>query len=211
MFTGLIEDIGTVSRLDGSAGGLTLRIETAMPLDGMKIGESICCDGACLTVVEKAEGRFGADLSFETLQRTTWQSARVGRRVNLERALRPGDRLDGHIVSGHVDGVGKLARRVERASALELFFKCGPELLRYVVPKGSIAVDGISLTVNEANRDGFSVVLVPHTRKRTTLGEKRAGAEVNLECDIIGKYVERLITKDGRIDRAFLAEHGFLK
>lgn len=211
MFTGLIEDIGEVKSSSRDAQGIRLQIGTAFETDRIGLGDSICCDGACLTVVATDASSFTVELSHETVSVTTFKDVRPGRRLNLERALKLGDRLGGHIVSGHIDGTGRLVRIETHGRARDLTFHCGPDLLRYIVDKGSITIDGISLTVNRVDNQGFRLTLIPHTLGETTLADKRVGQEVNLECDILGKYVEKLISKDGKIDREFLAERGFLK
>lgn len=211
MFTGLIEDVGVLRRLERKREGALLEIETALPTAEIGLGDSVSCDGTCLTVVDKSDRTFIVELSYETLKRSTWDDAKPGRTVNLERALKVGDRLGGHIVNGHVDGVGLLTRRQKRGESLEIAIQCDQALLRYIVEKGSVAVDGISLTVNKVSANGFDLALIPHTQGKTTLAEKREGQRLNLETDILGKFVEKLITKGGKIDRAFLAEQGFIK
>jgi len=193
MFTGLIEELGTVKGTRSQAGGMRLSIAGKTILDGMKAGDSIAVNGACLTVVELSHSLFGADVSKETLTKTTLGRLRVGDRVNLERAMRPTDRLGGHLVAGHVDAVGVI-RTIERTGEVSLFtFEAPPEVLRYLIYKGSIAIDGISLTVNEIQGERFSVTIIPHTAHQTTLGIKKAGDPVNLEADLIGKYVEKFV------------------
>ncbi len=212
MFTGLIEDMGRVRNIVRQSAGLAVEIACdALPVEELRLGDSVACNGTCLTVVAKAAKGFTVELSTETVARSTWKDAKPGWEVNLERALAVGGRLDGHIVSGHVDGVGTIRRLQKAGAALDVTIAAGPEVLRYVVEKGSIAVDGISLTVNRVDANGFGLMLIPHTREKTTLAGKREGATVNLECDILGKYVEKLLMKDGKIDRAFLARNGFLK
>jgi riboflavin synthase len=194
MFTGLVEDLGTVVRADrrDDAVVLTIRPRTIAVAE-LTIGESVCHDGVCLTVTEIGDGAYAVLAGAETLRRTTIGDARVGSAMNLERALRVGDRLGGHLVAGHVDATGTvLGRRDERANLIYLV-GASPEVLRYVVAKGSIAIDGISLTVNRVGPDGFEVAIIPHTAAATTLAGKHAGARVNLEVDVIGKYVEKLI------------------
>ncbi|MBP6631309.1 MAG: riboflavin synthase [Kofleriaceae bacterium] len=195
MFTGLVEDLGTVARLDRRSDALVLTVRPRqLPVGELVLGESVCHDGVCLTVTAVERDVYTVLAGAETLARTTLSGLRVGARVNLERALRAGDRLGGHMVAGHVDGVGELARRVDRGANLVLTFRPtgGPGLLRYVVEKGSIAIDGISLTVNRVDGDGFDVALIPHTVSATTLGERQVGQRVNLEVDVIAKYVEKL-------------------
>ena len=193
MFTGLIEELGTVKGIRSQAGGMRLSIAGKTVLDGMKAGDSIAVNGACLTVVEMSHSVFGADVSKETLTKTTLGRLRVGDRVNLERAMRPADRLGGHLVAGHVDAVGVI-RTIERLGEASLFtLEAPPEVLRYLIYKGSIAVDGISLTVNEVQGERFTVTIIPHTVRQTTLGLKKAGDPVNLEADMIGKYVEKFV------------------
>ena len=196
MFTGLIEEVGTVKGIRSQSGGMRLSIAGKTVLDGMKAGDSIAINGACLTVVEMSHLVFGADVSKETLTKTTLGRLRVGDRVNLERAMRPTDRLGGHLVAGHVDAVGVI-RTIERTGEVSLFtFEAPPEVLRYLIYKGSIAIDGISLTVNEIQGERFSVTIIPHTVRQTTLGLKKAGDPVNLEADMIGKYVEKFVKTD---------------
>ncbi len=211
MFTGLIENVGKLKGIERQTDGLVVEIATAIPTGELAIGDSVACDGACLTVVATTATTFKAELSHETVARTSWKTAAVGRPVNLERALKLGDRLGGHIVSGHIDAVGRVARCNPRGRALDIVIHCEHEILRYIVEKGSIAIDGISLTVNTVDTQGFQITLIPHSQGATTLADKRPGDVVNLEADVLGKYVEKLIMKDGKIDRTFLAEHGFLK
>jgi len=194
MFTGLVEDIGTVVRADRQGDALVLAVRPAtLSVAELAVGESVCHDGACLTVTEKAGEVYTVLAGAETLARTTLADARLGSELNLERALRVGDRLGGHMVAGHVDGTGVIAARRDEGANLVYTVAADAALLRYVVEKGSIAVDGISLTVNRVDRDGFDVAIIPHTAEHTTLGEKHPGARVNLEVDLIGKYVEKLL------------------
>ncbi|HKA87150.1 MAG TPA: riboflavin synthase [Haliangiales bacterium] len=194
MFTGLVEDIGRVERLDRRSEAAILTIApTSIPAEDLAIGESISVDGVCLTVEERERGRFRVQAGAETLARTTIGALRPGSRVHLERAVRPHDRLGGHIVIGHVDGVGEIAGRRPVGPSVEMSFRAPREVLRYVVDKGSIAVDGISLTVNRVDDHAFDVLLIPHTLDKTALGDKRPGDKVNLEVDIIGKYVEKFV------------------
>lgn len=213
MFTGLIEDTGRVAgfRRQNEAG--VLIIETGLPTGEIALGDSVAVNGACLTVTEKNAGSLTFDVSPESMSRTSIGSVRNGSRVNLERALRLGDRLGGHIVSGHIDCVGQLSRSEERSGNHQLYFSLPPEHARYIVEKGSVTIDGISLTVNSVTRDGFSVNIIPHTYTVTTLSQLRTGGQVNIETDIIGKYVERLTApwkSEGGLSMKTLAENGFV-
>jgi riboflavin synthase len=196
MFTGLVEDVGTVVRADRRSNALVLAIKPAkIPLAELTVGESVCHDGACLTVTEVDPGRgaYRVLAGGETLARTALGALAAGKRVNLERSLRVGDRLGGHWVTGHVDGTGELVARRDLGANLVLVFRAPPALLRYVVEKGSIAVAGVSLTVNAVDGDGFSVAIIPHTRDLTSLGELAVGDRINLEADILAKHVEKLV------------------
>ena len=196
VFTGLVEDLGTVARADRRSDALVVTVRPArMPVAELQLGESVCHDGVCLTVtaVDRGAGTYTVLAGAETLARTTLGELRVGSKVNLERALTIGDRLGGHLVAGHVDGVGELVSRVDRGANLVLTFRPPAALLRYIVAKGSIAIDGVSLTVNGVDDAGFDVAIIPHTAEETTLAGKRPGARVNLEVDVIGKYVEKLL------------------
>jgi len=194
MFTGLVEDLGTVARADRRSDALVLAIRPArLPPRELVIGESVCHDGACLTVTEIGRDTFTVLAGAETLARTTLGALRVGKRVNLERALRVGDRLGGHWVTGHVDGTGELVIRRDLGANLVLGFRVPPALSRYIVEKGSIAIAGVSLTVNTVEPEMFSVAIIPHTRDHTTLGDLVIGDRVNLETDILAKHVERLL------------------
>jgi riboflavin synthase len=194
MFTGLVEDVGRVSAAVRRGEALDLEITPAvLPVAELGLGDSVAVDGTCLTVTERGGGRFRALAGPETLARTTLGALAAGASVNLERALRASDRLGGHMVSGHVDAVGTIGARTAVGPAVELRFDAPPDVLRYVVPKGSIAVDGISLTVNRVDEYSFAVALYPFTLEKTTLGAKQVGAPVNLEVDVIGKYVEKFV------------------
>lgn len=213
MFTGLIETTGRVDvmYLRGEAGVLT--VESKLPSAEIAIGDSIAVNGACLTVTGKGNSTLTFDVSPETLSRTTIGKLRNGNRVNLERALKLGDRLGGHIVSGHIDCCGRLSRNELRSGNHLLQFSLPSEHARYLVEKGSITIDGISLTVNTVSQDGFSVNIIPHTFISTTLEQLRSGDAVNIETDIIGKYVERLTApwkSGGGLSIKTLAENGFL-
>lgn len=197
MFTGLIEDIGTLAERSLRGDDATLVIRTALPLDEVRIGDSIAVQGACLTVTRKDRGQFAADASVETLGATTLGSLRVGARVHLERALTLQKRLDGHIVQGHVDGRGRVIRAQTAGRSLDLWIEPDKALLLEIAPKGSIAVDGVSLTVNELRDDQFRLTLVPHTLGQTTLESLRPGDLVNLETDVLAKYVRRMVAGGG--------------
>lgn len=200
MFTGIIEGLGTLIGVRPSSQGKHLTIQSEMPLDQTKIGDSIAVSGVCLTVVALDGQRFAVEVAPETLKKTTLGAAKRGERVNLERALRLSDRLDGHLVSGHVDGMGYLQKKQRAGNAIIATIGVEPHLIRYMVAKGSVAVDGISLTINEVGQDFFNVSVIPHTAKLTTIGFKSVGASVNIETDIIGKYVERFVLKDNGTD-----------
>lgn len=216
MFTGLIEDVGVLRSLHRTGHGGVLTIATALPLAEVRHGDSIAVDGACLTVTGIEERNFSADVSPETLDCTTLGSLRPGARVNLERALRLGDRLGGHLVSGHVDTVATIVERRQDSNAVRFALQLPSEHARLLVAKGSVTLDGISLTVNQVTGDTFTVAIIPHTRLRTTLSERRLGDRVNIETDLLAKYVQRLLgaaPEPGgaeRISLDFLANHGFL-
>jgi riboflavin synthase len=219
MFTGIIEGLGTISGLRASGQGTRLTVEADFALDGTRIGDSLSVSGACLTVVSLEGRRFEADVSPETLARTTFGRARIGDRVNLERALRLSDRIDGHLVSGHVDGTGTIAARNRQGNSVVIGVRIDKALSRTMIEKGSVAVDGISLTINVCEPERFQVSIIPHTARMSTVGFKTVGQEVNIETDLIGKYVERFTLRaSGRapgdrrreIDMAFLADTGFL-
>jgi riboflavin synthase len=195
MFTGLVEDTGTIARADRRSDALVLAVRPGrIPLTELVIGESICHDGCCLTVTEIGRDTFTVLAGAETLARTTLGAARIGTKLNLERALKLGDRLGGHWVTGHVDGAGELAIRRDLGANLVLAFRTPPALLRYIVEKGSIAVAGVSLTVNAVDAETFSIAIIPHTRDHTTLGALAIGDRVNLEVDILAKHVEKLLS-----------------
>jgi riboflavin synthase len=213
MFTGLIEDTGRVASFHRQGEAGILVVDTALPTKDIAVGDSVAVNGACLTVTGTSISTLTFDVSPESLSRTTVGKLSAGSRVNLERALRLGDRLGGHIVSGHVDCEGFLARSESRSGNHQLQFTLPTGHARYLVEKGSVTIDGISLTVNAVTQDGFSVNIIPHTFKITTLGELRVGNKVNIETDIIGKYVERLTHpwKSGSgVSMKTLAENGFI-
>jgi riboflavin synthase len=211
MFTGIIAAMGSVKRITRKGADALLSVETVMPLEDIRIGDSIAVNGACLTVTEKAGRVFTADVSAETLSRTNLGVLKAGNPVNLEKALRFSDFIGGHLVLGHVDGQGKIQEKASRADSIIFGIEIPESLMRYIVEKGSIAVDGVSLTVNRCEKSRFYVNMIPHTAQATTLGVKKSGDGVNIETDIIGKYVERLLQPSKGLDMGFLAEHGFLK
>ena len=221
MFSGIIEGLGSISGITSTGAGRRLAIESDYRLEQTRIGDSISVSGACLTVVKLDQKRFEVDVSPETLERTTFASARIGDRVNLERAMRLSDRIDGHLVSGHIDGMGMIRHRENSANAIIVYINVSAALTRYMIAKGSVAVDGISLTINSVEKEEFAVSIIPHTAKVTTIGIKSIGDSVNIETDMIGKYVERFLRGDASrqnenapeksgIDMDFLAKTGFL-
>ncbi|MSO77754.1 MAG: riboflavin synthase [Alphaproteobacteria bacterium] len=195
MFTGIVTDVGGV-RAVSVAGDTRFEIATTYDTSGIAIGASIACSGACLSVVEKGAGWFAVQASAETLGCTTLGDWRPGTRVNLERALKIGDELGGHIVSGHVDGVARLASRRPEGASVRLEFVLAPDLMGFVASKGSITIDGVSLTVNEVTGDRFGVNIIPHTALATTLGDISDGDSVNVEIDMLARYVARLLQKE---------------
>lgn len=216
IFTGIIEEIGTVASISRGQSSIQLGIAAEKVLEETKIGDSIAVDGVCLTVTRFTAGHFTADVMPETMEKTTLKLLKPGSRVNLERALRLSDRLGGHLVQGHVDGTGTIISKEQNDIAIVYKIKAPAAVLKYIVAKGSVAIDGISLTVIEVTGEYFTVSLIPHTAHLTVLGEKNPGKQVNLESDLIGRYVEKLMqTGDGSQDKSglninFLAEHGFL-
>ena len=193
MFTGLISDVGRLRSRKPLEKGSHFEIETNFAMGEVATGASIACSGACLTVVEKGEGWFAVDVSAETLERTTLGRWKIGRRINLERSLRLGDELGGHIVLGHVDGVAEISDRGPAGEAMRFTIHPPGELAHFVASKGSVTVDGVSLTVNEVSDRGFGVCIIPHTLVCTTFGELRPGDRVNLEIDMLARYVARLM------------------
>ena len=216
MFTGLVLGKGRVVRMDRRGVDVRLTIEPLFDMENVRKGDSVAVDGACLTVVEHKDRTFSADVSAETLSRTILGNYRPGTLVNLELALRMSDRLGGHLVTGHIDGLGILKSKEKVGDSIRLDFEIPGELGFYLIEKGSIAINGISLTVNECGEDYFSVNIVPHTAEKTTIGLWKVGDRVNLEVDIIGKYVAKFLgkvkQKESRKDIGldFLAKHGFL-
>lgn len=217
MFTGIVEELGKIAEVKILPDSALLTIEGSKILEGTQIGDSIAVNGVCLTVTKLGSNLFTADVMLETLNKTNLRECTRGSRVNLERALQLSTRLGGHLVSGHVDGVGTIQKITQVGIAKVYEFKAPESIIRFILPKGSISIDGISLTVVDVLPQGFSVSLIPHTRQETTLGIKGVGSTVNLENDIIGKYVARFLEKqDGPKDpkkdlsMSFLAEHGFI-
>jgi riboflavin synthase len=217
MFTGIVEEMGAITVLKKSLTGAKLTILASTVMADLKIGDSVSVNGICLTVVSKTERDFSVEVSPETLSVTTLGTYPVGMPVNLERAMRLNERIGGHLVAGHVDGVGVIRSRQQDANAILLAIEAPQNILRYCVVKGSITVDGISLTINELNEKGFSVAIIPHTAKVTTLGLKQVNDSVNLESDLIGKYVERLLQERGQlpkstinIDKDYLQKRGLI-
>lgn len=211
MFTGIIEEMGEVISLRRGARSFTLKVKAQKVLEGTEVGDSIATNGVCLTVTRLGEGSFEADVMPETVNRTALSGLKTGDRVNLERALTLSTRLGGHLVAGHVDATGRLTERRADDTALWLSFEAPQSVLRNVVEKGSIAIDGVSLTVARVTERTFSVSLIPHTQGATTLHTLRLGEAVNLESDMIVKYVEKLMGKSpsGGLTLDFLAQNGF--
>ena len=195
MFTGIVETVGRIASLEPRDALVRLVVECPAIVEGVGLGDSVAVNGACLTVVANEAGRLSFEAVKETLDRTSLGDLGAGSRVNLERALRADARLDGHIVQGHVDGAGRVRALERRGDDVRLAVDCGPEVADFLVPKGSVAVDGVSLTVVDVDADGFDVALIPHTLEVTTLGERRPGDRVNLEADVLGKYVKRYLER----------------
>jgi riboflavin synthase len=216
MFTGIIEGLGRVAEIRSSGQGNRLTVEADFDLSGTQVGDSIAVSGACLTAVQVSGRRFEVDVSPETLARTTLGAARVGARVNLERSLRLSGRIDGHLVSGHIDGTGVIDGRAEAGNAVIVAVAVPAELTRYMILKGSVAVDGISLTINSLEAARFTVSIIPHTAGLTTIGFKQKGERVNIETDMIGKYVEKFLSARTDSPRPgvtmdLLAKAGYIK
>lgn len=219
MFTGIVEEMGKIKSITRGSQSAVLAIEASKVLEGSRIGDSIAVNGVCLTVISISSREFTADVMAETLRRSSLGTLQRGSRVNLERAMAADGRFGGHIVSGHIDGTGIVASMRKEDNAVWVAIDTTEQLLKYIVEKGSIAIDGISLTVAQVTESGFSVSLIPHTGAETTLLQKKPGDIVNLENDIIGKYVERLLAfggkeqdtgkEQGNITMDFLAKHGF--
>lgn len=218
MFSGIVEEMGAIQKVEKGYAGSKLTIVASSLLEDLQVGDSVSVSGACLTVVGLEATNFLVDVSTETLHRTSLGSSGVGTPVNLERAMRLNARIGGHLVTGHVDGVGTLRSRESEGNAIHMRVEAPEDIMRYCVVKGSITLDGISLTVNEVNARSFSVMIIPHTAKVTTIGVKQAGDLVNLESDLIGKYVERLLQNNGTlpppatpvIDKDYLQKRGLI-
>ncbi|HEY5498010.1 MAG TPA: riboflavin synthase [Syntrophales bacterium] len=215
MFTGIIQAKGTLAQMVRQGEEALLTVNTDLSLDDVKTGDSIAVNGACLTVTQKKTKGFSADVSAETMAKTNLGLLKTGDSVNLEKALRLMDFLGGHLVLGHVDGLGRIVEKTVRTKSVLFTFEVPDQLMKYIVEKGSIAVDGISLTVNRCVRNQFHVTMIPHTAQGTTLGLKRVSEPVNIETDIIGKHIERLMMNNrggsSHVDWNLLAEHGFLR
>jgi len=211
MFTGIIEGLGTLTAKRPAAQGSRLEIRSDFALDQTRVGDSIAVNGACLTAVAVSGNGFAADVSPETLRATALGTVGVGHRVNLERALKLSDRLDGHLVSGHVDGVGTIRSLTPTGNALVITVAVSPDLAHYMIHKGSVAVDGISLTINSCDNSSFEVSIIPHTAGMTTIGTWRPGRLVNIETDLIGKYVERFVTAAPKGQSSRIPETGLSK
>jgi riboflavin synthase len=215
MFTGLIEEIGIIQSVTRSEKAELLSIRASVVLKGAKVGDSICTNGVCLTITELNANSFTAFVMPETMRRSNLKKLTSGSEVNLERALSLQDRLGGHILSGHIDGTGNITKLQSEGDALWITISTQKKLLRYIIQKGSIAIDGVSLTVANINSETFQVSIIPHTKAATTLLSKKEGDEVNLECDILGKYIEKLMLKiepepkKKDIDLNLLIENGF--
>ncbi|MDX9835314.1 MAG: riboflavin synthase [Desulfobulbus sp.] len=217
MFTGIIQGLGTLVEKRSAGGGMIFVLEADFDLTDPQEGESIAVNGACLTARDIHGRRFIVDVSQESLSRTGLDRLQTGSRVNLERALRLSDRLGGHLVSGHVDAQARVEQRRSAGDFTLFTFSLDPGLTKYIIEKGSVAIDGVSLTVNSCEHRSFSVSIIPHSLQWTTLGRLRAGDLVNVEVDMIGKYVEKMLVRKpaetaavGRMNPGFLAEHGFL-
>ncbi|MGD9825463.1 riboflavin synthase [Desulfobacter sp.] len=225
MFTGIIESLGTIRRIETQGEGKILVIACGLDFSGTGIGDSIAVNGACLTAVSLGKGQFKVDMAPETVSRTTFKSLGPGARVNIERALRLSDRIDGHLVSGHIDGTGVVLKIETRSNAIIYDIQVPENIADEIIEKGSVAVDGISLTINQCWKNGFSVSIIPHTAKITTIGFKNVGDRVNIETDMLGKYVKKFLSGQRKsansandagadagadISMSFLARNGFL-
>lgn len=210
MFTGIIEEIGIIRAITKGAKSAVLMIQAEVIFSDLKVGDSVSTNGVCLTVTSIQGNTYTADVMNETLMRSSLGNLKSGSHVNLERALAANGRFGGHIVSGHVDGTGKILHIKKEDNAIWYTILCKPEVMHYIVEKGSIAIDGISLTVAKVERDHFSVSIIPHTAKETTLSERKVGDVVNLENDVIGKYIEKFTESPKGIDEGFLQQYGYI-
>lgn len=215
MFTGIIEEVGVVKKIDRKSGMARLTVGADTVIEDIKVGDSVACNGACLTVVDLGQDRISFDIMKETLERTNLGKAKVGEVVNLERSLRAGDRLSGHILSGHIDGMGTLVTKQFDGRNLVLRIATSADIMRYLVPKGSIACDGISLTISDLTKDYFTVHIIPHTLTMTNIDSKKVADILNIEVDLLGKYIYRYLaekkTESPGITKEFLAEYGFIR
>jgi len=211
VFTGIIRAKGSIGAIEKRGGDVRLRVTTAeLPWSEYAVGDSIAVNGVCLTAVQLLDDGFDTDVSVETLEVTTLQQLAVGDAVNLEPALRVGDALGGHLVSGHVDGIGKMISRADDARSIRMKLEVPGELARYIAKKGSICVDGVSLTINEVSGNTFGLNIIPHTAEVTTMGAYEAGTAVNIEVDLLARYIERMLGSDaGGLSIDFLREHGY--
>jgi len=212
MFTGIIEEIGIVERIDRSREPSVLTVRAKKILEGLRKGDSISVNGACLTVVSAGKGSFSVEVIRETLKRTSLEELKTGEKVNLEGALVSGGKISGHFVTGHIDGVGTIKVKKEEKGEILLTIKASEEILDGIILKGSVAIDGISLTVAGTDRDSFSVYIIPHTAQATTLGLKKAKDKVNLETDMLGKYIAKYSNRQeaSNITEKFLKDKGFI-
>lgn len=219
MFTGIIENLGTIERIIPQGEGKILHIGCGLDLTHTRIGDSIAVNGACLTAVSLGKHAFSVDMAPETVARTTFKTAVPGMRVNIERAMQLTSRIDGHLVSGHIDGTGTISRMEKKSNAILWTIRVAPRLAEEMIEKGSVAVDGISLTINQCTDTDFSVSIIPLTAKHTTIGIKQTGDRVNIETDMIGKYVRKFLTRNADagtgtdrtgVTMALLARNGFL-
>ena len=211
MFTGIIEGLGNVQRLTAKGADAVIEIEAAIDLKDVAIGDSIAVNGACLTVITKKEKTFSADVSAETIAKTTLGFLHAGDKINLEKSIRVGGFIGGHFVLGHVDATCRILSKTQKSGSVILAAEVNDQLSRQIVEKGSVAIDGVSLTVNKLEKGRFYVNIIPHTAANTTLIAKKEGDLVNIETDVLGKYVEKLLHSGRGIDKDFLTEHGFMK
>jgi riboflavin synthase len=213
MFTGIIEDIGSIASIRKSGGKWEFHVKTTLADGNLREGDSVAVDGVCLTATRVGDGGFYADASLETLRVTTLTEKKTGTRVNVERAMSPDGRFGGHFVMGHIDAVGTIVDMRKAGDSVKISVEIPPDIARYIVKKGSVAIDGISLTVNDQRNNIFIVNVIPFTVSKTTLGDKSPKDKVNIETDIVGKYIESFLMKDKKkgVDLDFLYEHGYLK